>query len=44
MMSLIINAHTRLNTATPMGNSAGSPEPSRRPLPAIGYDADILDV
>jgi hypothetical protein len=29
---------------TPVGNSAHSPEPLPRPLPAMGADADILDV
>jgi len=29
---------------TPVGNSADSPEPLLRPSPAIGHDAEILDV
>jgi hypothetical protein len=29
---------------TPAGNCADSPEPIRRPSPATGHAADILDV
>jgi len=29
---------------TPVGNSADSPEPPLRPLPATGHAAEILDV
>jgi hypothetical protein len=36
---------TSINTSfTMVGNSADSPEPLLRPLPATGLDAEILDV
>jgi hypothetical protein len=35
--------YKRGNTSfAPVGNSAGLPEPSRRPSPATGQDADML--
>jgi ABC-type glutathione transport system ATPase component len=39
-----VTSNTANTSFTLVGNSADSPEPLLRPLPAMGHDAEILEV
>jgi hypothetical protein len=43
-MAAVSVANMARTSFTPVGNSADSPEPLLRPLPAMGHDAEILEV
>jgi hypothetical protein len=43
-LQLVDGANMARTSFTPVGISAGSPEPSLRPSPATGHDAEILGV
>jgi hypothetical protein len=40
--AVVVNMAT--TALAPVGNSADSPEPLLRPSPAMGHDAEMLDV